>query len=104
MKFDVDSATMSYLEGLWFDYLGLKTIMTDIMFVYSKNSDYIQSVENCEYFLNEYRESYKKVEMVKSQIVDEYVSEEYKNDAYSCEFLFNEGCVKISEKVCAING
>lgn len=68
MKVKIDSKLMNYLEGIFFEYNGLKTILESLILYKEEciNKDVY------DYFIEDYKTTNLKFEILKSEILNEY--------------------------------
>lgn len=99
IKYEVDSITMSYLEALHFDFVGYEHIMKNILLKHKDNPNYSYNEDTFNLFMDKYREISRKYNVLKSEIIREYVPKEYANESFI--FDFETECLILDEQECA---
>lgn len=83
-EFKVEAQVMDYLQCLHYECLAYKSIMEDIL---TLKRNYEHNKETYKAFMEDYKKSFTKFEMAKSEILAEYCPQ-YMSDKYSCDFDF----------------
>lgn len=94
-KFKVDSMTMSYLEALHFDFTGYEHVMKNILLKHKDNPNYIYNEDTCEIFMKKYQEVSRRYNILKSELIREYVPGNLKNEQFI--FDFESECIVLDK-------
>ena len=86
IRFKVDTTTMSYLEALHFDFTGYEHIMKNILLKHKDNPNYEYNTDTCEIFMGKYMECSRKYNILKSELIREYVPDDLKNENFIFDF------------------
>lgn len=92
----VDAITMRYLELLHFEVTGLQNILQKIAVKSKDLETYVVDEETKKYYLNEYLEKNKEYEVIKKEIINQYVPEDKKNMMVT--FDFDNLSLELNEK------
>lgn len=94
----IDDALMSYVEALHFDFIGYEHIMKNILLQHKDNPEYVYNEDTCEIFMEKYREVHRKYNLIKMEILNEYVPPQYKDDTF--QFEFSSGHIVLIDSEC----